>query len=109
MAERALRVATRPPQFPAEGTIQLVSHDNGLRWVVKMKLGYKLEAARVSEWAKGDVGAAGAAGASGNDAPGAGDIPDTEYAFVGDTEQAAFARAEAWLHERYDVRSTQSS
>jgi hypothetical protein len=90
MAERAIRVATKPPQMPAEGTVQLVSHDNGVRWVVKLKLGYKLEAARQSEWATKSAADS--------------DMPDTEYAFVGDTEEDAFAAAKEWLGERYQIK-----
>lgn len=91
MSERAYRVETKPPQMPAQGTVQLVSHDNGVRWVVKMKLGYKLEAARQSEWA--------------TQSDPASEMPDTEIAFVGDSEEAAFARAEQWLRERYTLPS----
>jgi hypothetical protein len=59
----------------------------------------------VSAWATGSDGDGAGVGVG----VGVGDIPDTEYAFVGDTEQAAFERAEQWLHERYDVHPSKHS
>ena len=88
MAERTYRARTRDPEPPAEGDVRLVSGQVGPRWIVRVRL-------------PGELREAGAAALEAQGMPG--EIIDTEQAFAGDDEAAAFASAEGWLRERYEL------
>jgi len=88
MDERAFRVKTRPPEPAAEGVLRLVGAQVGPRWIVRVRL-------------PDSVRDAGAQALEADGMPG--EIIDTEQAFAGETADDAFASAEGWLRDRYEV------
>lgn len=88
MGERSYRAKTREPEPHAEGDVRLISGQVGPRWIVRVRLPAELREA----------------GAKALEAKGLpGEIIDTEQAFAGDDEVAAFDSAEGWLRERYQI------
>ena len=80
MGERAYRVKTRPPDPAAAGVVRLRSRNRGTRWVVRIVAEGNIKARMTV------VGG-----------------PQTDLAFVADSDVEALMRAEAWLRERYDI------